>query len=402
MIKKNSVSAGVLLVAFSFFCVSLYGLIYYNSVEIVNPYTYGYVKLEEIMRDCNYNEEDCLTWHKEESGVPIDVQYNINDCCCWKNDYYFPLTNPVITQKNEIYVRKDDLETILNIQIGLTNNGDYIVYDAKYIEWTDYKVIAHAGGGVKKDNNVYTYTNSKEALVQNYSLGTRVFEFDLFPTSDNNLAVVHDWDQFGDLNGRVYSTEEWLNHKTGGPNELSGDFTTMDIGALLDEMLINKDLFVITDTKSFALTDDEIRKEFEIIYREAKNRDEELLNRIVPQLYSFEMYDQVKSVFDFPNMIFTTYASEAAGSDIVSFCVKHQELKAITAPLLNYGRFGEIELLEMHDNNLKFYLHPVSTYDEVSLALNVGADGIYTGVYTERELEEWLSAQSSLITEGTK
>ena len=49
--------------------------------------------------------------------------------------------------------------------------------------------IAHAGGQF----NGATYTNSLEALDQNYEAGFRAFEIDLSFTSDGELVCLHDW-----------------------------------------------------------------------------------------------------------------------------------------------------------------------------------------------------------------
>jgi arylsulfatase A-like enzyme len=50
--------------------------------------------------------------------------------------------------------------------------------------------VAHAGGGIKGRS----YTNSLEALDENYRRGFRFFELDFNWTSDNQLVCIHDWE----------------------------------------------------------------------------------------------------------------------------------------------------------------------------------------------------------------
>lgn len=54
------------------------------------------------------------------------------------------------------------------------------------------RFVAHAGGAV----NGRTYTNSLEALQQNYAKGFRIFELDFIKTSDSAYVAAHDWEHW--------------------------------------------------------------------------------------------------------------------------------------------------------------------------------------------------------------
>jgi glycerophosphoryl diester phosphodiesterase len=78
----------------------------------------------------------------------------------------------------------------------------------------DYTLIAHAGGTLfDRDGAMLTYTNSKEAIEQNYRRGHRVFEIDFSLTRDGYLAAVHDWEH-----GKRLTGENW----TGTPRLPNG------------------------------------------------------------------------------------------------------------------------------------------------------------------------------------
>lgn len=55
--------------------------------------------------------------------------------------------------------------------------------------------ITHAGGLL----DGVPYTNSLEALNQNYKSGRRIFEIDLALTADGHIVLAHDWDAYGGM-----------------------------------------------------------------------------------------------------------------------------------------------------------------------------------------------------------
>ena len=134
----------------------------------------------------------------------------------------------------------------------------------------------------------------------------------------------------------------------------------MLIEDLLDEMLVNKDIFIITDTKAFEITEEEAKLQFQLIYDEAMKRDPELLNRVIPQIYNEEMYDMVSSVYEFPSIIYTVYATSSSGDEIISFSSQRDNIKVITAPV-NDARFDETTINKLHESGLLIYNHTIHT-----------------------------------------
>lgn len=363
-------------------------------------YSLGLFPVNKVMMSAGYDRMSDNSWRYSRNNLNIDIVYNYDSHICYKNEYYFEIDN-LYTDNGEIYLLQETLEKILMSKISYVN-GNIIVVPNDYSQqdWTTCPVITHAGGAVREADAIWYYTNSKDALVQNYSLGCRLFEFDMYPTNDNNLAIVHDWVQFGNLDGTFFSTEEWLEFKTGTSGVTDGKYETMVIGTLLDEMLINPDIFVITDTKSTEFPQEVVRNQFEIIYREAIARDPKLLNRIIPQIYSMEMYHIVQSVYKFPNLIFTCYATAEPGNKIIDFCIVHEEFKAITAPYANQ-RLTDEDIQKLHQNGLKLYYHSIYTHEEMLESFKGGADGIYTGIFTLDDVRKYLDTISKIDKEGS-
>lgn len=352
-------------------------------------YLPGLVPVNKAMSSAGFDKVSEYSWRYSDKNLNIDIVYDYNNCICYKNKYYFKLDNFIVID-GEVYLSKEILEKILTSTISYIDDTITVTLnDYSDSDWAACPVITHAGGAVREADAIWYYTNSKDALIQNYSLGCRLFEFDMYPTSDNNLAIVHDWTQFGNLDGTYFSTEEWLDFKTGTSNATGGTYETMTIGTLLDEMLINPDIFVITDTKSSEFPQEVVKSQFEIIYKEAVVRDPKLLNRIIPQIYNEEMYNVVQSIYEFPNLIFTCYATTEPGNEIVEFCIHHKEFKAITAPYAKQ-RLTDEDKQKLHQNGLKLYYHSIYTYEEMVESFKNGADGIYTGILTPDDVRNYL------------
>ena len=103
------------------------------------------------------------------------------------------------------------------------------------------RFIAHAGGGI--DGN--TYTNSLEALNENYNKGFRFFELDISVTSDGKYAATHDWDlwsrQANYADTLPVSEETFLKH------QILGKYTPLNMTRINDWFNNHKDAVLITD-----------------------------------------------------------------------------------------------------------------------------------------------------------
>ncbi|HEM3457664.1 TPA: glycerophosphodiester phosphodiesterase [Streptococcus suis] len=273
-----------------------------------------------------------------------------------KAGYQFDISNDIQHFLWMDYLSADKIEEIFNVQVS--SSGIFVdIQDIEFSqhEWTEKfpNLIAHAGGTYREKAYNTFYTNSLEALQQNYSLGHRVFEIDFYLTSDGKMAAVHDWDQFGNMDGVAMSSQEWKAFQTFGSPVTDSRFTTMLIGDVLDQMLINKDMFLVTDTKSFEVSKEEMITQFTEIYNEAMKRDPELLNRIVPQVYNEDMFHSIQSIFKFPSVIYTLYATQSSAEAITQFANANPEIKVIT---MSTGdpRFGTEFFTSLHAVNKKF------------------------------------------------
>ncbi|MFC4306674.1 hypothetical protein [Cohnella boryungensis] len=158
--------------------------------------------------------------------------------------------------------------------------------------WEDNKFIAHALGGVESAS----HTNSYEAFITNYNRGYRLFEVDLVETTDGELVARHDWSHKlqPDLTadgGRNVTKLQFAN------SLIMGRFHPLALPDILQLMQEYQDFDLIMDTK--ADSKEQIQQQFTHLVNEARRTDPALLNRIIPEIFSPEMYDTVMRIYPF-------------------------------------------------------------------------------------------------------
>lgn len=277
-----------------------------------------------------------------------------------------------------VFITSCEKDVIKNTDIIYTSDVLDVSDDVSEISadphrWTELcdGLIAHAGGGLYKiDDNgekiSVIYTNSPEALENSYKNGHRVFEMDFLLTSDGKLAAVHDW---VNIAGKKQSSEEWKNFK------IDGVYTSMFIGDVYKFMLEYPDTFLVTDTKSFYYGEKDIQKQFEELVNTAKDIDESLLNRIIPQVYDQSCYKILMEVYPFESVIYTLYESPDSDKEVVDFVAKHDNIKVVT---MEWYRYTEEFYDDLTELSKYIYFFTINVPKEIERFRSWGVHGFYT------------------------
>ncbi|NQP35864.1 glycerophosphodiester phosphodiesterase [Streptococcus suis] len=387
--RKRKVKKRVIRSTFGLFLLVLFLILGFKMFTVHSLTEEGYYPLDTILKKTSYKKVDESKYQKNENGVSKEINFDFSAEKVEKNGYTFDISNQTTDIFGKKYLSSEKIKEIFNVEIQNAFWG-FNVKDIRFDthQWADEfpNLIAHAGGTYRGPSYNTFYTNSLEALQQNYSLGHRVFEMDFYLTSDGKMAAVHDWEQFGYMNGVALSSEEWKNFQTFGSPITDSRFTTMLIGDVLDQMVINKDMFLVTDTKSFEISHEEMMAQFTEIYNEANKRDPELLNRIIPQIYNEDMFYNIQSIYKFPSVIFTLYATQSSAEAITQFASEHPEIGVIT---MSTGdpRFSTDFFESLHAAGKKVYTHTIHTYDDLTNYSALGVDGFYTGLLLPSDME---------------
>ncbi len=241
-------------------------------------------------------------------------------------------------------------------------------YNFDYSWVNDNKYVAHAMGGL----NEYTYSNSLEAFNHNYEQGHRIFEVDFDLTSDYYMIASHDEDLWRQQ-AKIEDDEFEYSLKNFKESKICNGLTTLDYKDIVNLLNEHKDMYVITDSK---YSDEyKVRMQFSQLVNYAKQVNAEVLNRIIPQIYSERMLDYLMSIHEFKSVIYTMYQlPEIEIEDIANFCSRSGVgYVTISEKLVNedivkqFNRFG-----------IKVGTHSVDDKQRADELFNIGVDQIYT------------------------
>lgn len=356
----------------------------------------GYIPLHQSMELSGYAlvETQEYTFTKKIGEQRLTISFDLSNRQCQKNDYIFSIKNAIYKLRGKVYIKSNILSQITNDSYKVSKKGNVYIpsksEDNIYVnhKWTKQKLISHAGGGYRDGDAGYLsyYTNSYDALVQNYNLGARVFEFDFCMTTDGRLAAVHDWDKFANMDGEAVSSAEWANMSANAKPLTDGAYTTMFIEDILDQMMINQDMYLVTDFKFDELNEAEMTLLFHTLMDAVEKRDTTLAHRIIPQIYSEEMYDWIMNIYPFESIIFTCYKTTEDAKDIIQFCSEKENIHVITAKYSD-KRFDENIIKRIHRKKLLFYNHTISSYPKLYECFANGVDGVYSNLFLPQDID---------------
>lgn len=248
--------------------------------------------------------------------------------------------------------------------------------------WWEIPVVAHAGGAI--DGNIAT--DSLEALDASVERGCRMIEVDFSVTSDQELVLLHGWDEdslerlgLTEYTDHPVSMEEFLELKP------CGEYTSMSMADLVDWLELHPDVYIVLDVK-VDKDMEEIRWALQYLVDTCEQNPERLAQFVI-QLYYDEMYEIARDVYDFPNVLYATYKTESEDpeywQEIAAFC-KEKKIPAVSLP--SHRMVPEIvEILK--ENDLIVYTYTINSVEEMEEMKNAGADGICSDVLSESDWE---------------
>lgn len=223
-------------------------------------------------------------------------------------------------------------------------------------------LVAHAGGGVLLPTGNYLhYSNTLEALDQNFAKGHRLFEIDFSWTTDRRVVLAHDWDHYFKIMFARPSGK--LSHKEFMALPFRDGLTQLDLDGLIRWLDAHPSARIVTDAKEDSLgTLARIRERFP--------RHQQLF---IPQFYNVGEYSRVRAL-GYPNPIFTLYRTRISDDELVAFTA-NKSLFAVTMP---WSR-GKTPLpARLAENGVFSYGHTVNSVAVMKQLFGWQLGGIYT------------------------
>lgn len=351
----------------------------YDRVQMKSRLERDFYPLEAVFEQAGLKEESNQSYTKA-GLVPWSVHVHADKIR--KNGYHFPYAHREQDWLGRVYLPKESLEASLGQELG--HQGTELVLasqsqDVKQVLATT-RLIAHAGGTMREAGFLAAYSNSLQALKQNYSLGHRIFEFDLNLTQDGRLAAVHNWE------GEAVTSQEWESAKTSDKGNRQAQYISLFWEDILKQMEVNPDMIVVTDTKVQSKSQAEVEEQYRILGQAVKELNPALADRILVQLYQPEDYAWVEELGMFKHYILTLYASDLEEEAIAKTLVDKSKILAVTLPQKD-KRLTDSLIDQIHAQDRLVFVHTVDGFATLSKIINRRIDGVYTNNLLAKDLE---------------
>jgi glycerophosphoryl diester phosphodiesterase len=264
-------------------------------------------------------------------------------------------------------------EALHNATIEIKRENNLLNY-----EWTNISTsICHAMG--KVDGHIFT--NSKEAFLENYKKGYRIFEVDIALTKDMVPVLVHSWYQY---NGGDFIFDWKKVYREGDPNiPTFTEFKQMRIGgkysglSLYELVILAKDYsdaYFIVSIKTERFEYDHYAKFlFSTLDLIIKCVDQTLFHRIIPQVHGVHYINAVLKNFNFESIIYGTRPEqdfEAGDSELVKILSD----KGILAVSCSQSTITKELCALYHQHNIKVLAYAIENKKQEGMLRSLGVD----------------------------
>ena len=228
--------------------------------------------------------------------------------------------------------------------------------------WARNSLVAHAGGRVK---TIYK-SNSVQALQQTLKSNVTSVEIDFAWTSDHRLVCAHD---FTDFKTGIPLLDNFLN------NLFSKKYKRMTAETALKMLSDSGKLYLLVDTKEE--NEAEVYREILRILTEMGRQD--YMEKVVPQFFSKEQYEQIKEIYPFKEWIFAIYKIQdeeftpEVAADIAHFCGENHLTVAISQK-----RATDQLISLLHSEHVYIIVHTVNNGGVWNTLFKKGVRSIYT------------------------
>lgn len=228
--------------------------------------------------------------------------------------------------------------------------------------WAGNSLVAHAGGRVKTVHN----SNSVQALQQTLKSNVTSVEIDFSWTADHKLVCVHDFKEF---KTGIPLLDSFLN------NLFSKKYKRMTAETALKMLADSGRLYLLVDTKE----ENEVEVYREVLRILTEMGRVDYMEKVVPQFFSKEQYEQFKEVYPFKEGIFAIYKMQdeeltpEVTADIAHFCGENHLTVAISQK-----RATDQLISLLHSEHVYIIVHTVNNGGVWNTLFKKGVRSIYT------------------------
>lgn len=233
----------------------------------------------------------------------------------------------------------------------------------KIADVNDLTVILHAGGGL----GGMRLLNCQEAFEVYYEMGYRYFEYDFKLSSEGKLIGTHSWEHLdGGYDGMPYEEFTAL--------RLEGGYTPVNEDWLVEMLRAYPDVTVIADAKeATTLQDAEVIKR---LYALGEMHGIDLSDRIIPEIFSVEMWEAVRETTSFSAHLFSRY-KEYYSIETVTASFPTDKFIGIALSYDYLDGYYKRNLPYLQECGYRIFMFDITETEDVLGALALGADTVY-------------------------
>ena len=229
--------------------------------------------------------------------------------------------------------------------------------------------MAHAMGGLYSDDgNIEIYNNHAVALQNSINNGYKIIELDLILTSDEKLVCSHGWKKqtYNDTGVKYNSNEPIMSYDRFMNTKIQGKYKTMDVYDWKEYVINNPNILWEVDLRTISYYEASVTAEK---LCEAFDYNSELLNRMLIQVGSKDMYMAFSETFDFKYYQYFIHKSELSKIDsILKFCKKHN----FAGMAVNSNYMTKERIDKIHNSNMKVLCYTVDDIKQAKKYINMG------------------------------
>jgi glycerophosphoryl diester phosphodiesterase len=208
----------------------------------------------------------------------------------------------------------------------------------------------------------HTYTNSLEAWRMNHFRGCRLFEVDLWTTSDKKLVAFHDGMEQALGLSRDFTHDDFVRSR------ILGKYSPLDADRIAQLLVEKRDWRIVTDTKS------SLGPSLEMLCRALSAKNVSCVDRVIPQVYRPETDLPIAERLGFHQVIFTIYLVHLEDREIVRIARANPVIVAVTMPP---ARANAAIVRALSNLGVRCYVHTVNG-SGISAQFRRGIWGVYT------------------------
>lgn len=300
-----------------------------------------------------------------------------------------------ITYKFRYKIENSINDIKYNLKVGrkIHKNSNLInkldsIEDEENAWYTKYHFISHSGGGI--DGKLYS--NSMEAWNLSYQNGNRLFDADLMLTEDNRVVLRHELSDNIEINEvSIKDSSVYLNrfnlvqysidqgnvsYDKYMKNKIYNKYSPMDLNKMLNFMKEHEDVYVLIDAK------DNLETIYNDIIENSNEIDKNLLDRIIPSLYTYSDYYNIMNLHNFKNIVMRQYVNNNLNYyELASFMIENK----IHVLNVDIQHMNDEEIEKLKKIGIRVYVAVIDYQSDMNYLFDKGYNGAVTNWLYEND-----------------